>query len=911
MTKLTSAVIGLIIGAVLFQWPGVVAGLLIGLLAASLAELRGRVSLLEARLDGQLAGEQARPVAEASSPVPRKPSEPPQAVTIPPPAAPRVDMISVASNVSKERSAKPGFAVAPARPGPLMPITNWLREFFTSGNLVVKVGVIVLFFGVGFLLKYAVEHNKFPVELRLVSTAIGALALLVVGWRLRTKRPGYALIIQGAGVGVLYLTVFAAAKLYQLLPLGFAFGVMVALVVLSGILAVLQDARTLAVFGAVGGFLAPVLVSTGSGNHVMLFSYYALLNAGIVGIAWFRAWRELNLIGFAFTFVIGMLWGHRYYQPDFFASTEPFLILFFVFYVGIAVLFAHRQPLQLRGYVDGAIVFGVPVVGFGLQAVLVRPYEYVLAMSALALSGLYTGLAAALWRRQITGMRLLTEAFLSLGVVFGSLAIPLALDGNWTAAAWAMEGAAIVWIGVRQERALARGFGLLLQFGAAFAFLGHGSGLGLLPRVHGLVAQAAELSPPVLNATYLGATIIALAGLTSGYVLSRAQDRLRDYETPFEIIALAWGVLWWLVGGMNEIGRFYHGQEEVVRVLLFVAVSTMAATVVARVLQWKGLAMVPIGLFVVMLLVVVFFIFRHSTSHPFAGWGTAAWITAFVAHYLALNRFERDWPGTVIRFWHIGGFLLIVLLATMEASWVIKHYGQIAPAWRFAAWALIPTVAASVLLRWGGRVPWPSMRFHREIGSFGLVPVMAALVTWSLRALGQRGESYPLPYLPIANPVDIVQLLVLALLLRWLLFCRAQLFPNFNDNGVRLLSYGIGVLALLWLSAAVGRAVHFWAGVPYTVHGLFHSVIYQAALTMTWSTIALLTMVLATRRALRVMWFVGAALLGVVVFKLFLVDLTGIGTVARIISFVGVGLLMLVIGYFSPLPPRQAREAPA
>ena len=156
-----------------------------------------------------------------------------------------------------------------------------------------------------------------------------------------------------------------------------------------------------------------------------------------------------------------------------------------------------------------------------------------------------------------------------------------------------------------------------------------------------------------------------------------------------------------------------------------------------------------------------------------------------------------------------------------------------------------------------------------------------------------------------------MQLLVLALLLRWLLFCRAQLFPNFNDNGVRLLSYGIGVLALLWLSAAVGRAVHFWAGVPYTVHGLFHSVIYQAALTMTWSTIALLTMVLATRRALRVMWFVGAALLGVVVFKLFLVDLTGIGTVARIISFVGVGLLMLVIGYFSPLPPRQAREAPA
>ncbi|MHB1141823.1 MAG: DUF2339 domain-containing protein [Sulfuricaulis sp.] len=911
MSKLTSAIIGALVGGVLFQWAGVVAGLLMGLFAASVAELRQRVIQLEARLDGQVASASTRPVATEPSPAPRASTEPAQAVTIPPSTAPRVSTISASDNIPKPRPSAPSPATLPAQPGPLKQVVDWLHDFFTSGNLVVKVGVIVLFFGVGFLLKYAVEHNKFPIELRLIGTAIGALALLVVGWRLRARRPGYALIIQGAGIGVLYLTVFAAAKLYQLLPLGFAFGVMVALVVLSGILAVLQDARALAAFGAAGGFLAPVLVSTGAGNHVMLFSYYALLNAGIVGIGWFRAWRELNLIGFAFTFVIGTLWGHRNYQPGLFASTEPFLILFFVFYVAIAVLFAHRQPLQLRGYVDGAIVFGVPVVGFGLQAVLVRPYEYALAMSALAMGGLYIGLATALWRRQITGMRVLTEAFLALGVVFGSLAIPLALDGNWTAAAWALEGAAIVWIGVRQRRMLARGFGLLLQVGAAFAFMGHGSGLGLLPQVHGRVIETAVSALPVLNATCLGAAIIALAGLMSAFVLSRARSELHEYESPFEFIVLAWGVVWWLTGGVNEISRYFHGQEQVVLVLLFVAVSVLVATAAAHALQWIGLAMVPIGLLVAMLLTAVFFIFSGAASHPFGGWGSVAWIVALAAHYLALSRFERRWPAELVRLWHIGGFLLMVLLATMEGSWVIERYGQIAPTWRFAAWAFIPVVAASALLRWGGQTPWPSVRFHREIGSFGLVPVMAALVMWSLRAIGERGESYPLPYLPIANPIDIVQLLVLALLLRWLLYWRAQPTLNLGGDGVKFLSYGIGALALLWLSAAVGRAVHFWADVPYTAHGLFRSVVYQAALTMTWSTIALLTMVLATRRAMRVMWFVGAALLGIVVIKLFLVDLTGIGTVARIISFVGVGILMLVIGYFSPLPPRQIRETPA
>ncbi|MBL3921596.1 DUF2339 domain-containing protein, partial [Bacteroides thetaiotaomicron] len=86
--------------------------------------------------------------------------------------------------------------------------------------------------------------------------------------------------------------------------------------------------------GSAGGFLAPVLLSTGQGNHVALFSYYALLNAGIFAIAWFKAWRPLNLLGFVFTFTIGSAWGVTAYRPALFASTEPFLILFFLMYVG-------------------------------------------------------------------------------------------------------------------------------------------------------------------------------------------------------------------------------------------------------------------------------------------------------------------------------------------------------------------------------------------------------------------------------------------------------------------------------------------------------------------------------------------------------------------------------------------------
>ncbi len=169
--------------------------------------------------------------------------------------------------------------------------------------------MVVLFFGVAFLLKYAAERNLVPIELRLAAVAAGAVVLLVVGWRLRESRSGYALILQGGGVGVLYLTVFAALRLYQLVPAEFAFAVLVGIAACSAMLAVLQDSRALAITGAAGGFVAPILTSTGGGNHVALFSFYAVLDAGILAIAYYKAWRELNLVGFAFTFVIGLVWG--------------------------------------------------------------------------------------------------------------------------------------------------------------------------------------------------------------------------------------------------------------------------------------------------------------------------------------------------------------------------------------------------------------------------------------------------------------------------------------------------------------------------------------------------------------------------------------------------------------------------
>ncbi|AXI59295.1 DUF2339 domain-containing protein [Pseudomonas kribbensis] len=398
------------------------------------------------------------------------------------------------------------------------------RNWLFGGNTVLRVGVVLLFFGLAFLLRYATEGMVVPIEMRYAGVAAAALGLLALGWWLRHRNTSYALMLQGTGIAVLYLTVFAAMRLHPLLDPSAALGLLVAVTVFSAILAITQDSLALACVAALGGFAAPILTSTGAGNHVALFSYFALLNAGILAIAWFKAWRLLNLIGFAGTFGIGFAWGLRSYAPELLWSTEPFLILFFLMYLAIGLLFARRKLLDMpdapaesdreallnwsarKGdYVDGTMLFGPPLVGFGLQFALVQHLEFAAAFSALALGMIYMALA-----RVLMGGRalLLGETCLALGVIFASLAIPLGLDARWTSAAWAVEGAGIFWLGLRQHRPFARAFALLLQLGSALAFL----------------SQLRVGEGSLLDGAPLGALMLGIALLFSFYQLRKAPE---------------------------------------------------------------------------------------------------------------------------------------------------------------------------------------------------------------------------------------------------------------------------------------------------------------------------------------------------------------------------------------------------
>src|SRR5690606_15018028 len=117
--------------------------------------------------------------------------------------------------------------------------------------------------------------------------------------------------------------------------------------------------------------------------------------------------------------------------------------------------------------------------------------------------------------------------------------------------------------------------------------------------------------------------------------------------------------------------------------------------------------------------------------------------------------------------------------------------------------------------------------------------------------------------------------------------------------------HAIAFAAWWFLTFAVARAVHQLAGMPYEFDAAFSSMLLQAALSLTWGLAALVAMVVGARRGERAVWLVGGGLMAVVVAKLFVLDLGNSGTVERIVSFIGVGALLLVVGYLAPVPSRR------
>ncbi len=168
----------------------------------------------------------------------------------------------------------------------------------------------------------------------------------------------------------------------------------------------------------------------------------------------------------------------------------------------------------------------------------------------------------------------------------------------------------------------------------------------------------------------------------------------------------------------------------------------------------------------------------------------------------------------------------------------------------------------------------------------------------------------PLPYLPVLNPLSLLAVLLVAVALRW-----KRLAASFETHVfAHLLAASwvpaLAVVGVVAVTMEAARSIHHWQDVPWEFESLVASTTLQASLSVIWAVIALGGMVAGVRLSDRRVWAAGASFMAMVVIKLFLVDLSSLTAVSRVVSFLGVGVLLLIVGYLAPVPPDTTEETP-
>ena len=400
-------------------------------------------------------------------PAPPAPPVPPPAPTQPPPVQP--PSVRPAPPVTQPVVARAETVTMPpygrdSKAGPDL-------ETRIGGSWLGRIGIIAISIGVAFFLKLAIDSEWIGPRGQVMIGVVIGLGFLGAGERLRARYASYAYGLTGGGILILYLSIFAAFAFYELIPQLPAFIYMALVTTMAALLAARYSALPIAVLSLIGGFLTPFLLSTGTNNEVGLFGYIALLDAGVLALAYRKQWRSLNYMAFGATVFTIAAWMDRYYEPSALWLTIFFLTLFFGIFAMLAVLYniVNRRPTT---WADLILIFINALLYFGTSYVLLDSplYRGGLGLFAVLMSAFYLALGYVTYRRDRED-RLLVHTFFGLAFLFVVLAVPIQFEQHWITMGWAIEGAVMTWVGLKANDRISRFASLVVFIIAAFHWL--------------------------------------------------------------------------------------------------------------------------------------------------------------------------------------------------------------------------------------------------------------------------------------------------------------------------------------------------------------------------------------------------------------------------------------------------------
>lgn len=494
------------------------------------------------------------PASVPSAPVPLQPARPPVSATPPIPSATTIHPPVHAGTPSREQA--PALSSPMSRGRMASDVGDGNFEEVVAGRWLNYVGILALLFAVTFFLKYAFDNNWVGPRGRV---GIGLLAgSILYPWSQHLLTRGYKYFsegIAGLGAAVLYLSLWAGWHYYHIFPQSTAFALMIVVTAVTLVVAVGRNSERIAFLALIGGVITPMLVSTGENHELSLFTYLVILGAGVLGIAWVRDWKSLPPVQFLATLVYFWGWYGDFYRPSELVTTVIFATVFFLLFAALPVVRSRRDG-ELSGLEAAIVLVNSLAYLAALHQMLWPENRWALTVAALALAAAHLAAERMLPEKRGTEVRLARILYAGLALTFVTLAIPIRLDGRWRTIAWAVQGAVLIWSGLRAQFSAMRWAGLAL-----FAIV---------------AGRLALISIPadtfLLNERFATFAICVVCMALSCYFAATSDEELDEQESgAFMVTAIAANILaiaalslevWDVFGRMPSLGIDRgHAQE--------------------------------------------------------------------------------------------------------------------------------------------------------------------------------------------------------------------------------------------------------------------------------------------------------------------------------------------------------------
>ncbi len=322
-------------------------------------------------------------------------------------------------------------------------------EKFIGENVINIIGIAITVIGVAIGAKYSIENDLISPLTRIILGYIFGLGLLGFGIKLKAKYENYSAVLVSGAMAIMYFITFAAYGFYDLIPQLMAFALMLIFTVFTVIAAIHYNKQIIAHIGLVGAYAVPFLLSDGSGKVAILFTYMAIINIGILAIAFKKYWKPLYFFSFGLTWVIFLSWYVTKYRIN--EHFELALIVASLFFVIFYLTFLAYKLLQKEKFVIGDIILLMinSFVFYGIgYTILDNHYigSQFLGVFTLINAVVHFVASIILYRQKLAD-RNIHYLIAGLVLVFITIAIPVQLDGNWVTLMWAGEATLLFWIG--------------------------------------------------------------------------------------------------------------------------------------------------------------------------------------------------------------------------------------------------------------------------------------------------------------------------------------------------------------------------------------------------------------------------------------------------------------------------------